>query len=125
MLIFEIVFNKTNKEKSIIVLYEIIQRLVLGYSSEGWLRQISSLMPEIDEADKLTPSDEVVGYTPPDSIRGVENLPAVKVAMWEKQLQNIYNEESPEVLVEMSRTWLEKYFSLVKGIDMKKTRSKA
>ncbi len=112
-------------EKSIIVLYEIIQRLVLGYSSEGWLRQISSLMPEIDEADKLTPSDEVAGYSPPDTIRSVENLPAVKVAMWEKQLQNIYNEESPEVLVEMSRTWLEKYFSLVKGIEMKKTRSKA
>jgi len=82
-------------------------------------------MPEIDEADKLTPSDEVVGYTPTDTIRSVENLPVVKVAMWEKQLQNIYNEESPEVLVEMSRTWLEKYFSLVKGIEMKKTRSKA
>ena len=43
---------------------------------------------------------------------------------WEKQLQNIYDETSVEILMKNTESHFEKYTSLIDAIDFKKLRSK-
>jgi len=77
----------------------------------------------IEEADNLISKDEAAEYVSPEEIKSIESLPEVKMTSWEKQLQNIYYEQNFEVLADMSRSWLEKYFDLINNIDIKKIRS--